>query len=67
MPAEGCLEFEYRWQNYGLLTIAPATWDSFGGTHDIPKWLDPPADWLGYSGVKNINYRVPSAAELKMI
>ncbi len=59
--------FEYRWQNYGLFTIAPATWDSFGGSHQTPIWEDPPSDWLGYTGVKNLDYVAPTAQEMRMI
>jgi Protein of unknown function (DUF1329) len=60
-------DYEYRWQNYGLFTIPPATWDRFGGTHEIPKWEDPPSDWMESAGIKNLDYTVPPAEELKMI
>ncbi len=60
-------DFEYRWQNFGLLTIAPATWDRFGGTHEIPAWEVPPSDWLSNSGITNLNYTLPSAEQMKMI
>ncbi len=59
--------YEYRWQNFGLFTIPPATWDRFGGSHDIPKWEDPPSDWLSNVGLPNLNYTVPSSDEMKMI
>src|SRR6266851_9768547 len=55
--------YEYRWQNYGLFTIPPATWDRFGGTHDIPKWEDPPSDWLSNAGLSGMTYTVPSSEE----
>ncbi len=59
--------FEYRWQNYGLFTIPPVTLMRFGGTHDIPTWTDPPSDWMDESGLKGLNYSVPSADEMKRI
>src|SRR5690242_9891799 len=59
--------YEYRWQNYGLFTIPPATWDRFGGSHEIPKWESPPADWMSESGLSSLNYTVPSADVMKMI
>jgi hypothetical protein len=59
--------YEYRWQNYGLFTIPPATWDRFGGTHEIPKWDDPPSDWLSNAGLQGMAYSVPSADEMKLI
>ena len=59
--------YESRWQNYGLMVYAPASWDRFGGTHDIPKWDLPPADWTSSAGVSSIQMTLPSDAEMKMI
>jgi len=58
--------YEYRWQNFGLFTIPPATWVRFGGTHEIPKWDDPPSDWMASAGVQ-LNFKVPSDEEMKLI
>jgi hypothetical protein len=57
--------YEYRWQNFGLFTIPPATWVRFGGTHEIPKWDDPPSDWMASAGVQ-LNFKVPSDEEMKL-
>jgi hypothetical protein len=56
--------FEYRWQNFGLFTVPPVTWERFGGTHDIPDWESPPKEWsagIPYPGT------MPSADELKLM
>lgn len=59
--------FEYRWQNFGLLTIAPVTIMHFGGTHTPPTWSPPPSGWMESAGIHGLNYSVPSAAVMKKI
>jgi Protein of unknown function (DUF1329) len=61
--------YEYRWQNFGFSCMAPATWDRFGGTHDIPKWELPPTDWMSSAGwtESHVDPQLPSAAEMKMM
>ena len=50
--------YEYRWQNFGFSCIPPATWDRFGGTHDIPTWDLPPTDWM--ASVRSFGIRCPT-------
>src|SRR6202030_637381 len=61
--------YEYRWQSFGFSCMAPATWDRFGGTHDIPKWELPPTDWMASAGwtESNVQPTLPSASEMKMM
>jgi len=61
--------YEYRWQSFGFSCYAPATWDRFGGTHDVPQWELPPTDWQNSAGwtESNVHPTLPSGDELKMI
>ncbi len=59
--------YEWRWQNYGLFTMAPVSLMRFGGHHDIPTWSLPPTDWLQNAGVKDVNITLPSADVMKQI
>jgi hypothetical protein len=49
------------------MVYAPASWDRFGGTHEIPKWELPPTDWTASAGVSTIQMALPSNSEMKMI
>jgi hypothetical protein len=57
--------FEYRWQNFGLFTVPPVTWERFGGDHNnnIPVWEAPPKEWS--AGIPYPPNTMPSAEELK--
>jgi hypothetical protein len=59
--------YEYRWQNFGLFTIPPVSWERFGGSHETPRWEEAPPDWLAEAGLTNLNYTVPSPDEMKLI
>ncbi len=61
--------YEARWQNFGFSCYAPATWDRFGGTHDIPQWELPPSDWTANAGWTESGVRpaIPSPEVMKLI
>jgi hypothetical protein len=61
--------YEARWQNFGFSCYAPATWDRFGGTHDIPTWELPPTDWTANAGWTESGVRpaLPSPEVMKLI